>query len=298
MATRTRRSSTSIYGNGSALQDQPKWLASGWGHKPRSIDDLILAISRIGFLQLGRRYVWRGVRDWRWPIQSSLQRYALGQMPGFDVRSEVSLRELETSIIAHARYWRLDQAGNLSDQALLALLQHHGSPTRLLDVSRDPMTALWFACDKVGSGRDASGALFAFDVSEMDCLETSVANLRPTWGSLEAPNSWHYAHELETAAKRNRPFIVEPSERDARMIAQQALFIAGVAPGSPAIPGLDAFAFDVGSAPEGKLESILSAAPRGRGRASSPPIRDPADCFQLKGQTPSAHRDDLLERPA
>ena len=146
--------------------NEGQWAHSGWGYKPHSIDELMMSISRIGFLETGRRYVWRGVRDWHWPIRTSLQRYAARYDPHFDYRSEPYSRKLERQVLAHARYWRMDRAGTLSDQALLASLQHHGSPTRFLDVSTDPMTALWFACERAPlDERDASGALFAFDVS-------------------------------------------------------------------------------------------------------------------------------------
>lgn len=49
-----------------------------------------------------------------------------------------------------------------NDLQLLALLQHNGLPTRLLDVTANPLTAPWFACMSKPS-RD--GLLIAFNVS-------------------------------------------------------------------------------------------------------------------------------------
>ncbi|MFD9894753.1 FRG domain-containing protein [Amycolatopsis sp. NPDC059027] len=49
-------------------------------------------------------------------------------------------------------------------------MQHHGVPARLVDVTSDPVTALWFATeehrpDASGQVRQSKGVLFAADVT-------------------------------------------------------------------------------------------------------------------------------------
>ena len=50
------------------------------------------------------------------------------------------------------------------------MLQHHGTATRMLDVTTDPMIALWFACQ--GTEHDGTqGILFAVEVSSARNLD-------------------------------------------------------------------------------------------------------------------------------
>jgi len=96
--------------------------------------------------------------------------------------------EAERTILARARTdWRFDGTPALET---LAHLQHFGGPTRLLDVTENPLIALWFASES--ALRTASeptrvpaeidGRVFAFVTPERDIRLNEAWNSRhPIW---------------------------------------------------------------------------------------------------------------------
>lgn len=259
-------------GNG----NDPHWLATGWGHRVNSADELLRAVGRVGTLATGRRYVWRGVADWRWRVRSSLVRTIMAPLSDdAPVPHEPLVRERELALLRAARRWGLgrESSGIASDLHLLALMQHHGVATRLLDVTSNPMTAIWFACQQSAPGRDASGAVMAFDVTGLTTLPTATVELPPTYGSTGDPLGWHLEHALGESASGNTPFVVEPSYPDQRMRAQEGLFITGAVPGDPEAPGVDGLPL-LDQRPPGAeaLEALFAAAERTAGRPRSLPF--------------------------
>jgi FRG domain len=241
------------------------------------------AVSRIATLQAGRRYVWRGVPDWRWRVQSSLVRELLEENGELPIEDQVRKRELK--LIRDARDWRIaqDLGDNGTDQHVLAILQHHGAPTRLLDVTSNPMTALWFACQKSNALRKCLGVLLAFDVTDIELLRTLPSELPRTWGTVNDPLSWHLEHALQESSKDGKPFLVEPSLPDARMRAQEGLFITGAVPHLPTVNGVDALPLTAAQPPSG-LDELFALDDRGRGRPRTLPFVVVAIPTQIKSK--------------
>lgn len=239
-----------------------------------SIDELTRAVGRIGTLQIGRRYVWRGVTDRRFSIRSSLIRDLLSNLGSSEIPNEQQVRTREMQILERGREWGIGiELGALAtDLHLLALLQHHAVPTRLLDVTSNPMTALWFACQRAASERDSSGVLFAFDVTEFP-EHATVDPRAPTYNHVSDPLGASLAHALAVSSTTRQPFLVRPSLPDARMTAQEGLFIAGVTPSEPRIPGVESFPLAANPPPRADaLVSLFTADERGRGRPRGLPF--------------------------
>ncbi len=237
-----------------------------WGYEVSSRDELFRAISRVGTLEASRRYVWRGVSSRHFSVRSSLLRNLAGS--DGPVPEERIVRSREVEIIAMARAWGVgaELATAATDLHVLAMLQHHGLPTRLLDVTSNPMTALWFACQRASVDRDAAGLLFAFDVTAMP-EQPTIEFGGLTWAGVGNPLGAGLQLALEASANEQRPFLVRPSLPDPRMTAQEGLFIAGSTPATPSIVGVDSFPVRADQPPaDGSLEALFAADDRRPGR--------------------------------
>jgi hypothetical protein len=261
-----------IYGGRGTVTDQadPRWTTSGWGTAATSQDQAFRAITRIGSLAAGRRYVWRGSSNRAYRVRSSLLRSLIVDERD-PLPTEAEVRRQELAILRQAREWGLAlEMGTLaSDLYLLAHLQHHGVPTRLLDVTSNPMTALWFACED----EDTAGVVFAFDVTGFPSYQTIDPHHEQTYGLQHRPLEWPLRRALRVSAMTGSPFLLTPSLPNSRMQAQEGLFISGVMPTTPSTTGVDGLPLPPADPPGAKrLEALFAAQERGAGRPARLPF--------------------------
>lgn len=241
-----------------------RWVEAGWGYKVSSAEQLIRIIGRISTIRSGRKYAWRGQHASGYQLSSSLYRYLLKTGPVDEGR----MRETEKRIVREARRYGLgrDLGGANTDAHLLSTLQHHGSPTRLLDVTSNPFTALWFAAERSLDGPQTAGVLFAIDVTEMPFFYT-LDEFPTTLAQITNPLSAGYYSRLRQTKIDGRPFRLFPAVPDDRMRAQEGFFVGGAMPDAPPIPGVMDLGLSVGEPPgSDAIARLVGPQDRGPGR--------------------------------
>ncbi|MFC9252164.1 FRG domain-containing protein [Amycolatopsis thailandensis] len=252
------------------------WLAHGWGIQVDTPHQLFRIISHIALLGQERTYGWRGQNDASWDLSASLFRELKNE--GSSVTEE-RVRERELQILEEARRWGLgrDLGPSATDMHMLAVLQHHGVPTRLVDVTANPMTALWFATeehkpDQCGKVRRSAGVLFAFDVTKTEWYETfQHGEQNQTWGTLVNPLGASYAQALERSAEDKQMFRVFPALPDERMKAQEGFFLGSAVPKRHTAPGVLGLN-PIGPVPGNEKLGKLLTTEKGPGRPASLPF--------------------------
>jgi hypothetical protein len=196
------------------------WRNTGWYLSPETAGSLMADIASIGAYSENATFAWRGMRSIDYSYTSSLHRLHAGGR-------EDDLRRTEVAVLKEARSWGLGYGpgGWASDLQLLADLQHYGTSTRLIDVTSDPMTALWFACQDVAEqDHTKSGVLVAIDTAGWERFGRNQPS--QTSSVANSPLSW----ELDSGLGSDTPFVVNSLNPNERLRAQNGYFLASRVP--------------------------------------------------------------------
>lgn len=146
-----------------------------------------------------------------------------------------------------------DFSGQESTFQALVKMQHYSLPTRLLDITANPLVALYFACEHEGPPRE-SGEVVVFriptaEIKYFDSDTVSIlANISRRPSTFELPNAdldrvafndHHQIHYLLHEVKREKPYFepsilrahlesvvcVKPKLDNARVIKQDGAFL-------------------------------------------------------------------------
>ncbi len=169
------------------------------------------------FLQLVTKppysnWAFRGERDERWPLYSSLSRY----LQNFSVAREAwpAQEARILRIFKRKAHQFLDKPPDPDDDfQWMALMQHHGAPTRLIDFTWSPYVAAFFAMERTL----ADGVVWAMNPAR---IESSRAE-KPK--AVDPRQKGHFARYF---LKGNHRFIWmgEPQTMNRRLIAQSGTF--------------------------------------------------------------------------
>ena len=211
-----------------------------------TFDDLHAAITKLITKTPELPLVWRGVRNSRWGLHSSLFRHLVrvngvvppGERPEtpqpYPDENQMVVAEREILRIARTD-WRFD---NMSALETFARIQHVGGPTRLIDVTKNPYVGAWFAveADEKEEGNDAR--LFAIATRPVARdgkppapdsalqLDSLGAARDPFWHLL-ADSAARQQLDWGTGARRR---VWVPPAYDPRISAQNAAFLVDGVP--------------------------------------------------------------------
>jgi len=173
-------------------------------------------------------WAFRGERDERWPLYSSLSRYLQNFHVHPDAWPEQEARILR--IFKRKAHHFLERPPDWKDDfQWLALMQHHGAPTRLIDFTWSPYVAAFFALERTVD----DGVVWAMNPARVD---SSRAVRRRT--AMDPREQGSFDKHFRKGDNR-LIWMGEPHTMNQRLIAQSGTF---------AVPGV----LDV------PLEEILS----------------------------------------
>src|SRR5580692_6211011 len=157
-------------------------------------------------------WAFRGERDERWPLYSSLSRYLKNFGVSRDAWPSQEGRILR--IFKRKAHQFVSQPPDPNDDfQWMALMQHHGAPTRLIDFTWSPYVAAFFALERTL----ADGVVWAMNPSRVDSSR-NAKRIRVD------PRVHGNFSRYFLAGKRHFIWMGEPHTMNRRLIAQSGTF--------------------------------------------------------------------------
>lgn len=153
-------------------------------------------------------WAFRGERDERWPLYSSLSRYL--RAFAVDPRAWPEQEARILRIFKRKAHQFLTKPPDPDDDfQWLALMQHHGAPTRLIDFTWSPYVAAFFALERTRG----DSVVWAMNKAQID---TGLARMDPR-------TSGNFPRYF-LRGKRRFIWMGEPHTMNSRLIAQSGTF--------------------------------------------------------------------------
>jgi hypothetical protein len=163
-------------------------------------------------------WAFRGQQDAGWALLSSLSRYLEAFIP--DQSTWRTREERAIRIFRRKAHNYIGDASVLNDDLrCLALMQHHGAPTRLLDFTKSPFVAAFFALETAVT----DAAVFALNTPVL-WTATPAKNPALTRETIDPRGKGNF----ETYFLKNTNQIIwtgEPTEMDRRLVAQSGTVV-------------------------------------------------------------------------
>lgn len=165
-------------------------------------------------------WAFRGQQHARWHLESSLSRYMRAYVLDrneWRAREERAIRVFRRK--AHNFLGQPELLAN--DLRCLALMQHHGAPTRLLDFTKSPFVAAFFALERATD----ESAIFALNTPALwNNRALPRANPGLTRDVIDPRVEGHF-DKYFFGNTNEVVWFGEPTEMDDRLIAQSGTFV-------------------------------------------------------------------------
>lgn len=176
-------------------------------------------------------WAFRGQASAEWPLETNLYREAQrnGSLEYKHLRSREEWILYQFRRFAH--HYRSDLPPEKDVLDWLALIQHYGGPTRLLDFSYSLYVAAFFAIET--AVEDA--AIWAISLSTLEMATYERLDYWPTGGidEMRRANNEKFHEIQQKSAIASTVIHVEPDRMHERLYLQQGLFLAPTDPNQP-----------------------------------------------------------------
>ena len=194
-----------------------------------SVDELLNGIN-----SLPNNYIYRGHADADWRLESSLER-----LIGAEWCRESAVKCEERSLDLFKSKFHLYDRENIqpnSKLSWLAIMQHYGVPTRLLDFTESPYVALYFALEAYKPQTKKDFTIFAIDYTaamqkSIDYISDKDTSFRETRQSVYARQDAIFDEVVDKRAY-DIAWIAEPKQFNRRLDHQAGSFLLAGNPGS------------------------------------------------------------------
>ena len=167
----------------------------------------------------GPGWAFRGMADTGWALETSLDR----------LRTQLQVQAehyLLSTFQRRAHHYIADPPRLEDTLEWLALMQHHGAPTRLLDWTKSPYVAIFFAMSSGGDSGEA--ALWAIDLEwcKREALQRLQVSADPG-ESLGKPEVFSTAFLSSSGLTTSNTLVapMQPFRMNQRLTIQQGLFL-------------------------------------------------------------------------
>lgn len=163
-------------------------------------------------------WAFRGQRKANWLLNSSLSRHLANFVPEKSEWQERETRAIRVFRRKAHNYLGVSDALE-DDLRCLALMQHHGAPTRLLDFTKSPFVAAFFALE----GATEDSAVFALDTPNLwRATPTKFPGL--TRDKID-PRRKGNVKRFFAGNEYELIWTGEPNQLDGRLVAQSGTFV-------------------------------------------------------------------------